>query len=103
MEPIPLPELPLPLTEIAAFCRCHGIQSLSLFGSVLHGNSHTSSDIDLLVEYDPIQRIGLFAIAEMENKLSDILGRPVDLRTAQDLSVYFRDSVLAEAKVLYEA
>ena len=93
----------LPMTEIAAFCREHGICSLSLFGSVLHGNAHPGSDVDLLVEYDTQQQVGLFAMAEMEIKLSDLLARPVDLRTPQDLSPYFRDRVLAEARTLYES
>jgi predicted nucleotidyltransferase len=98
-----MPELFLPMTKIALFCREHGIRSLSLFGSVLHGNAHRGSDIDLLVEYDPNRQVGLFAVAEMEGELSALLERPVDLRTLQDLSLYFRDSVLAEARVLYEA
>ncbi len=103
MGPVPVPELSLPMTKIAAFCRCHGIRSLSLFGSVLHGNAHSGSDIDLLVEYDSNQQVGLFAVAEMEGELSALLERPVDLRTSQDLSLYFRDHVIAEARVLYEA
>lgn len=93
----------LPLMELAMFCRHHRIRSLALFGSYLHGNVHPGSDVDLLVEYEPGQRVGLFAIAEMESELSNLLKRTVDLRTAQDLSVYFRDHVLAEAQVLYES
>jgi predicted nucleotidyltransferase len=93
----------LPMMELASFCRRRGVRSLALFGSYLHGNTHPGSDIDLLVEYYPEQRIGLFAMAEMESELSHLLKRAVDLRTAQDLSVYFRDHVLAEAQVLYES
>ena len=92
-----------PVPELGVFCRHHGIRSLALFGSVLHGTSHKDSDVDLLVEYAPEQKIGLFAVAQMEIELSSLLNRPVDLRTAQDLSPYFRDSVLAEARVLYES
>ena len=43
----------LPLAELAAFCRHRSIRSLSLFGSLLHGNADSNSDVDLLVEYDP--------------------------------------------------
>ena len=93
----------LPLMELASFCRHRRIRSLALFGSYLHGNVHSDSDIDLLVEYEPEQPVGLFAMAEMESELSILLKRTVDLRTAQDLSIYFRDHVLAEAQVLYES
>ena len=96
-------ETTYPAAELSLFCRRHGIRSLALFGSLLHGNSHRDSDIDLLVEYDPQQKVGLFAMAQMEAELSALFGRQVDLRTAQDLSPYFRDSVLAEAQTLYEA
>ena len=95
-------EITFPAAELASFCRRHGIRSLALFGSLLHGNAQAGSDIDFLVEYEPEQKIGLFAMTQMESELSDLLERPVDLRTAQDLSVYFRDQVLAEAQVLYE-
>ena len=92
-----------PAPELSLFCRRHGIRSLALFGSVLHGSSHRDSDIDLLVEYDPQQKVGLFAMTQMEAELSTLFGQPVDLRTAQDLSPYFRDCVLAEAQILYES
>jgi hypothetical protein len=38
----------------------------------------------------------------MENELTEMLGRKVDLRTPKDLSKYFRDQVVREAKVQYE-
>ena len=42
-----------------------------------------------------------FAFIDIQDKLSELLGRTVDLNTPQDLSRYFRDRVLAEAKVYY--
>jgi len=44
---------------------------------------------------------GLIKLAGMEIELSHLLCKKVDLRTAQDLSVYFRDEVLIEAKEAY--
>ena len=46
---------------------------------------------------------GLFGIARMERELSAIFGRKVDLRTAEDLSRYFRQDVLREAEVQFLA
>jgi predicted nucleotidyltransferase len=88
--------------RLAAFCRQHHIRRLALFGSVLRADFGPQSDIDVLVEFDPAHVPGLFGIARMERELSAILsGRQVDLRTAEDLSCYFRQDVLREAEVQY--
>jgi predicted nucleotidyltransferase len=88
--------------RIAAFCRKHQISRLALVGSVLHGDFHPDSDVDVLVEFEPGSVPGLFGLAHMERELSDIFGgRKVDLRTPEDLSHYFRQSVVDEAEVQY--
>ncbi len=92
----------LPREQIEAFCVRHRIRKLSLFGSVLTPRFRPTSDIDVLVEFEPGQGLGLFALAEMELELSDLLGRKVDLREPDEISKYFRDKVLASAVVQYE-
>jgi predicted nucleotidyltransferase len=89
---------------LALLCRrCH-IRRLSLFGSVLKGNARPDSDVDLLVEFSPGVKPSFLDLAEIEQELSRLLrGRRVDLRTAEDLSRYFRDEVLREAEVQYES
>lgn len=90
--------------EIADFCRRHHIRRLSLFGSVLRGDFSPESDIDVLVEFEPGHVPGFFALHDMEEELSALAGgRKVDLRTAEDLSRYFRDDVVAHAEVQYAA
>lgn len=88
----------LPKDKIADFCRRHHIRRLSVFGSVLHGDARPDSDLDVLVEFEPGHVPGL-AFFGMEQELSELLGRKVDLNTPQFLSPYFRDEVLAEAEV----
>ena len=95
--------LPIEPALLAALCRRHGIRKLSLFGSVLRGTARPDSDIDLLVEFEPGRTPGLIAISAIEIELGQALGRKVDLRTAQDLSPRFRDDVLRQAEVAYEA
>ena len=88
--------------RIAAYCRQSHIRRLALFGSVLRADFRPDSDIDVLVEFEPGHVPGLFGIARMERELSVLLGgRKVDLRTPEDLSRYFRQSVLEEAEVQY--
>ncbi len=96
--------LPLDQEALALLCRRHGIRRLSLFGSVLKGTARPDSDIDLLVEFEPDAIPGLIGMAAIEAALSELLGgRRVDLRTAQDLSRYFRDDVERTAEVQFAA
>ncbi len=88
--------------QISAFCRRHGIRRLALFGSVLRSDFRPDSDVDVLVEFEPGQHIGLIRFAGMENELSALLGRKVDLRKPGDLSPYFRQQVVDDAEILYE-
>jgi hypothetical protein len=89
---------------LASLCRRRRIRRLSLFGSVLRGDAGSNSDVDLLVEFSREARPSLLDLVEIEQELSGLLaGRRVDLRTAEDLSRYFRDEVLGEAEVQYES
>ena len=89
---------------LALLCRSYRISRLSLFGSALRGDAGPDSDIDLLVEFEPQANPDFLIMAEIESKLSALLGgREVDLRTAQDLSRYFRDDVVREAEPQYAA
>lgn len=91
----------LPKDQIAGFCRRNHIRRLAVFGSALRADFKESSDIDILVEFEPDHIPGLFGMARMERELSVVLGRKVDLRTPEDLSRYFRQEVLKEAEVQY--
>ncbi len=99
---MPLDLSTLPHDRIAEFCRRNGIRRLAVFGSALRDDFTPQSDLDVLVELEPHARTGL-AFFRMQNELSDLLRRTVDLNTPDCLSRYFRDEVLAEAKNLYVA
>lgn len=86
--------------KIAEFCRRHHIRKLAFFGSVLRNDFGPESDVDVLVEFEPGHVPGL-AFLSMEEELSGILGRKVDLNTPGFLSPYFRERVLSEAEVQY--
>lgn len=93
--------LPIDDQTLAQFCRQYHIRRLALFGSVLAGTAGPDSDIDLLVDFETGMAPGLLGIARIEAELSHLLGRKADLRTAKDLSRYFRDEVLSRAAVQY--
>jgi predicted nucleotidyltransferase len=89
---------------LASLCRRRQICRLSVYGSVLKGEARPDSDVDLMVEFMREARPSFLDLAEIEQELSALLGgRRVDLRTAEDLSRYFRDQVLREAEVQYES
>jgi len=92
----------IPKDKIAGFCRRHRILKLSLFGSILREDFGPDSDIDVLVEFEPGATPG-FAFFGLQEELSQMLGRRVDLNTPGFLSDYFRDEVMREAEVQYDA
>jgi hypothetical protein len=87
---------------IEDFCKRHHIRSLAVFGSAIHGDKRPDSDLDVLVVFKKGHEPGLGFFA-MEEELSRLLGRKVDLNTPAFLSRYFRDTVLSEAEVQYVA
>ena len=88
--------------KIADFCRRNHIRRLALFGSVLRNDFGPESDIDVLVEFEPDAKVGLFKLYDLEQELSQIFGgRKVELNTPRSLSKYFRDTVVTEAETLY--
>ena len=96
------PHLPVSESTLAAFCEKHGIRRLAVYGSALRDDFRPDSDIDLLVEFEPDRIPGLLGVAGMELALSELFaGRRVDLRTAEDLSPYFRQEVLNRADLQY--
>jgi predicted nucleotidyltransferase len=96
------PRIPIPHQALAEFCRKNGIRRLALFGSVLREDFSPTSDVDVLVEFEPGTRTGLRFFA-LERELSELLGRKVDLNTVGFLSPFFAEQVLEEARVLYVA
>jgi len=89
--------------NLIEFCKRNHIRKLSIFGSAIRGELQPDSDIDLLVEFEQDHTPGLFSIIKMEMELADMLGRKVDLRTPEDLSQYFRDEVMQNAQIQYQA
>jgi predicted nucleotidyltransferase len=92
----------VPHEMLAAFCRRNRVRRLSFFGSVLRDDFGPESDVDLLMEFEPGTTVGLKFFG-MEQELSEMLGRKVDLNTPGFLSKYFREEVLAEAEDVYVA
>jgi len=78
------------------------IKKIALFGSHAYGEPKRGSDIDILIEFKKNAAVGLFAISDIEEYFSGELNKKVDLHTQNELSRFFRASVLKKAEAIYE-
>jgi predicted nucleotidyltransferase len=85
------------LQENRAILEDHHVKALYLFGSVLHGEDKPGSDVDILVEFQPEASVGLFGLARLQRRLSEILGRSVDLTTPNSLHSALKERIIKEA------
>lgn len=94
-----------PRDQLVAFCRRWRITELALFGSVLRDDFGPDSDVDVLASFEPSVPHTLLDIVRMQDELSEMLGRNVDLieRTAveQNRNYIRRNAILQSAETIY--
>lgn len=88
--------------RLAELCRRYGVARLEVFGSVARGEADETSDLDLLYELTPGAKLG-WEIEDLQDELSELFARPVDLVSKRALHRRLRRAVLAEALELYAA
>ncbi|MDO8585902.1 MAG: nucleotidyltransferase family protein [Armatimonadota bacterium] len=71
--------IPVDHEKIADFCKHWKITEFALFGSVLREDFRPDSDVDVLVTFATDARYSLFDLVRVEDELSGLLGRKVDL------------------------
>ena len=95
----------LPADQIAVFCRRWGIVELSLFGSVLRDDFRDESDVDVLVSFAPSAERSLLDHVAMQDELSELLGRKVDLVSRRAIEASSnrirREAILASLEPIY--
>lgn len=96
-------DIEVPEEELFALCRRFGVARLEVFGSSARGDFHPESDVDLLVEFLPGERIGLIRLARLQIELQSLLGHDVDLVPRRGLKPLIREQVLGESRALYAA
>jgi predicted nucleotidyltransferase len=92
--------------DLVALCRRHKVRRLDLFGSAATGAFDPArSDLDFLVEFEPLEPVAYAdAYFGLREGLEAMFGRKIDLITRASLkNPYFRQSVLAERRPLFEA
>lgn len=82
--------------------RRNQIEFAALFGSRTKGTARKNSDYDILIQFSPNARVGLFKYQEIENEVSSTLGEKVDLITVGGIDKYIKDEVFKTMKVIYD-
>jgi predicted nucleotidyltransferase len=98
-----IPNLRVDPAALAAFCGKHRVRALRVFGSVLRNDFSSESDIDVLLEFEPGVDPGLFELGGMQQDLSDLFGRDVDLKTPDMFAPPSLQRVLASSVIGYAA
>ena len=101
------PRVQLNKNALAAFCRKWRVCELSLFGSALRDDFGPESDLDFLVSFEPEAGTTLFDMVDMEDELSGLVGRNVDLVSRRGIEESRNDirrrAILESAEVIYAA
>ena len=96
-------ELEKYITQIKDLCLKHNVKTLYAFGSVLNRNFNPQSDVDFIVDFEPVDnRHYADNYYELKFSLEDIFNRPVDLLEEKAIkNPYFRQSVNQQRQLLY--
>lgn len=101
------PHIKLDMDRIKEFCERWKISEIALFGSVLRDDFRPDSDVDVLVTFAPDSKISLFDLGDIEDELTDILGRKADLTMRRGIerssNRIRRKAILSSAEVIYGA
>jgi len=88
---------------IAPILQQNGVEFAGVFGSVARGEDKPDSDVDLLIRFVPEkqQSLSLLGYIGLENKISQALGRKVDLIEESGLHPYVRKYVIKDLRTFY--
>jgi predicted nucleotidyltransferase len=84
--------------EIRRISSAYGARRVRVFGSRVRGEAGMTSDLDLLVDFEPGR--DLLDLIALKQDLEHLLGCRVDVVEEEGLSPYVRQRVLEEAQVL---
>lgn len=88
------------IESIKNYFKTRPVLKAYLFGSFLHGDADNTSDIDILVDLDYRERIGLQFI-QMKIDLEKLLDKKVDLVSSNGISKYIKPIVDREKQLIY--
>ncbi len=88
--------------KLADICRKNNVVFLVVFGSFVRGEQNRKSDVDIAVEFDRSKAKTLLDLIRLEDELSKVFKRKVDLGVFSSLNPYVAEDVKREMRVIYE-
>nr|WP_288837859.1 nucleotidyltransferase domain-containing protein [uncultured Flavobacterium sp.] len=91
------------IDAIQKLCKDHKVKELYAFGSVLTNQFDKKSDVDLMVEFDPLD-VSIYAdnYYDLKFSLQDLLKRPIDLLEEKAVkNPFFRQHILQQRQLVY--
>ena len=88
--------------KLVKICEENDIVFLAIFGSFVRGEQKSKSDVDMAIEFDKNKPKSLLDLIHVENELSKILKRKVDLGIFSSINPYIIEEVKKEMRVIYE-
>lgn len=88
--------------KLVKICEENDIVFMAIFGSFVRGEQTNKSDIDIAIEFNESQSKTLLDLVHVENELSEMFERKVDLGIFSTLNPYIIDDVKKEMRVIYE-
>jgi predicted nucleotidyltransferase len=100
-RPMQLAKVVQILRDRADDLRHVGIRHLSVFGSLARGEARSDSDVDLLVDLDPMRRLDIFDVSDIAAQIEELLGVEVDLIRRNRIAREFRERALRDEVVVF--
>jgi len=88
--------------RLSNVCLKNDVVFLALFGSFVRGEQTSESDLDIAIEFDKGKRKTLLDLLRLEEELSKVFKRKVDLGIFSSLNPYLADDIKKEMLVIYE-
>lgn len=90
------------INKISQYLHSQPIEKAWIFGSYARSEEDAKSDIDLLVNFVPGEKITLFKYIHMINDLQALTGKKIDLVEDGQLKKFAEHSVENEKVLIYE-
>ena len=88
--------------KINRICQKWKIREFSLFGSILRNDFNKTSDVDVLVSFEPNSKLSLMEIVQIKDELKTIFGREIDIVEKEAIRNPFRkQEILSSREVIY--
>jgi len=89
------------IKEMISILKNEGVNKISIFGSFARNQAGKNSDIDILVNFS--RKMSYFEFVNIEDRLSNLIGRKVDLLTEKSISPYIISNIKKDEVILYES